>query len=113
MWLERAIKCMYCWKIDHYFERHCQVFPDNLNSNWIHLEDENEVYFRTYKSEVRLVYMRQNKSRRKSVADAKKLQYLSLLHANVQTLKIRELKPNPYFSNEKIEFIFLMHLLMG
>lgn len=45
--------------------------------------------------------MRREKPDRKSVANAEKLRYPSLPPVNIQTLKIGELKPNIYFSNEK------------
>ena len=51
--------------------------------------------------------MRREKPGRESVANAKKLQYPSLPPANVQTLRIGELEPDPYFSNKKIEYVFL------
>lgn len=51
--------------------------------------------------------MRQEKSRRESVADAKKLRYLSLPLANILTLMIWELDPNFYLLDDKIEYVFL------
>ena len=51
--------------------------------------------------------MRQKKPGCKSVADAEKLQYLSLSPANVQTLTIGELDPDPYSSDEEMEYISL------
>ncbi len=107
MRLKGATKCIYCWEIDHYLKRYCQVFQDNLNSNWIHLGDENKVCLRTYKPGVKLVYMRREKPGCKSVANAEKLRYLSLPPVNVQMLRIGELEPDPYSSNEEIEYIYL------
>ncbi len=49
--------------------------------------------------------MRREKPVRELVANAEKLQYLSLLPANIQTLKIGELEPDPYSSDEEIEYI--------
>ncbi len=51
--------------------------------------------------------MRQRKSGRESVADAEKLRYPSLPPANVQTLRIREADPDPYSSDEEIQYISL------
>lgn len=48
--------------------------------------------------------MRWEKLGRKLVADAKKLWYLSLSIANVQNLRIGELKPDAYFSDEEVEY---------
>ena len=96
---------MYCWETDYYLKRHCQVFQDDLNSNRIHLGDEGKMCLGTYKPRVRLVYMRQEKPVCESIANTEKLQYLSLSPANVQTLRIGELEPDPYFSDEEIEYI--------
>ncbi len=98
---------MYCWETDHYFKRHCQVFQDDLNSNRIHLRDEGKVCLGPYLPGVRPVYMRQEKPGRESVADAEKLRYLSLPPANVQTLRIGELDPDTYSSDEEVEYISL------
>lgn len=56
---------------------------------------------------IRPVYIRQEKPRRDSVADAKKLRYPSLPPANVQTLKIGELEPALYSTDEEGEYISL------
>ena len=98
---EGATKCMYCWETDHYLKRHCQVFQDDLNSSRIHLGDEGKVCLGPYKPGVRPVYMRREKPGRESVADAEKLRYPSLPPANVQTLRIGELEPDPYSSDEE------------
>ena len=87
-WPEGVIKCSYCWAPDHYLKRHYQVFQENLNSNRIHLGDNRKVCLGPYTPGARHVFIRQNKSGRKSVADAEKLCYLSLPPANVQTLRI-------------------------
>lgn len=50
--------------------------------------------------------MRQKKSRQKSVVGTEKLGYLSLLSANVQTLKIGKTDLGPYFSNDEVKYIF-------
>ena len=44
--------------------------------------------------------MRKKKPGRKSVANAENLGYPFLTLTNIQTLRIRKLKPNPYFSDE-------------
>ena len=51
--------------------------------------------------------MRQEKPGRESVVDAKKLCYPSLPPANVQILRIGEADPDPYFSNEEVQYISL------
>lgn len=38
-WLEGVTKCMYRWEKDHYLERQCQVFRDDLNLSRINLEN--------------------------------------------------------------------------
>lgn len=104
---EGATKCMYCWEKDHYLKRHCQVFQDNLNSSRIHLGDEGKVCLEAYNPGVRPVYMRREKPGRESVADAEKSWYPSLPPAHVQTLRIRELEPDPYSSDEEAEYVSL------
>ena len=94
---------MYYWETDYYLKRHFQVFQDDLNSNRIHLGDEGKMCLEPYLPGVRPVYMRQEKPGRKSVADAKKLQYLSLPPINVQTLSIRELDPDPVSLDKEVE----------
>ena len=93
--------------IDHYLKRHCQVFHDNLNSNRIHLGNEGKVCLAAYKPGVRLVYMRREKPRRMLVTDAEKLWYLFLPLTSVQTLRIGELEPDPYSSDEEVEYVSL------
>lgn len=51
--------------------------------------------------------MRQGKPGREPVADAKKLRYPSLPPANVQTLWIGEENPDPYSSDEKVQYVSL------
>ena len=51
--------------------------------------------------------MRREKPGRESVTDAEKLRYPSLPPANVQTLRIGELEPDPYSSDEEIEYVSL------
>ena len=51
--------------------------------------------------------MRQEKPGQEFVVDAKKLQYPSLSLANIQTLKIRELDPDPYSSDEEVKYVSL------
>lgn len=98
---------MYCWEIDHYLKRHCQVSQDDLSSNWINLENKSKICLGAYKPEIWSVYIKQKKLGRKSVANVKKLWYLSLPLANVQLLRIRELESDPYFSNKEIKYVFL------
>lgn len=98
---------MYYWETNYYLKRHCQVFQNNLNLNQINLEDKDKVCLGSYLPGVRLVYMRQDKPSWKSVADAKKLWYLTLPLPDIQILRIKELNPDPYFSDEKVEYVFL------
>lgn len=51
--------------------------------------------------------MRQRKPRRESVVNAKKLRYLLLPSANVQTLRIGDADPDLYFSDEEVQYISL------
>lgn len=44
---------------------------------------------------------------RESVADAEKLYYLIAPAAEVWTLRIRDLPPDPYSSNKKDDYVFL------
>ncbi len=55
----------------------------------------------------RIVFMRQEKSGRKSVADAEKLRYPSLPSDNVQTLRIGDADPDPYSSDDEVEYVSL------
>ncbi len=56
---------------------------------------------------VRPVYMRREKPGRQSVANAEKLRYPSLPPANVQTLRIGEMEPDPYSFDEELEYVSL------
>ena len=38
-WPKGVTRCLYCWTSDHYLKRYCQVFPEDLNSNRIHIGD--------------------------------------------------------------------------
>lgn len=51
--------------------------------------------------------MRQKKPGRESVADVEKLRYLSLPSANVQTLRIEDADPDPYFSDDEVKYVSL------
>lgn len=51
--------------------------------------------------------MRQETPGCKSAADTKKLCYSSLLFANIQTLKIKNADPDPYFLDKKVQYIAL------
>ena len=72
-WPEGTNKCMYCWSTNYYLKHYCQVFQDDLNSNRIHLGNKGKVCLGPYSSGTRPVFIRQEKSGRKSVAEAKKL----------------------------------------
>lgn len=98
---------MYYWKTNYYLKRHCLIFQNNLNLNQIYLRDENKVYLGYYKPRIWPVYIKWEKPGQKLVANAKKLQYPSLPFANIQTLRIREKELDLYFSDKKIEYVFL------
>ena len=83
------------------------MFQDDLGSNQIHLRDNRKVCPRPYTPGARQVFMRQGESGRESVADAEKLRYPSLLSANVQTLRIGDADPDPYFLDEKAQYVCL------
>ncbi|MCJ1347605.1 hypothetical protein MMC31_005833, partial [Peltigera leucophlebia] len=83
------------------------VFQDDLNSGRIHLGDEDGVCLGAYSPGARPVCMRREKPGRESVADAEKLRYPPLPPANVQTLRIGEVDPDPYSSDEETEYISL------
>ena len=106
-WPEGVTRCSYCWAPDHYLKRHCQAFQDDLNSNRIHLGDNRKVCLGPYTPGARHVFMRQGKSGRESVADAEKLRYPSLPPANVQTLRIGDADPDPYSSDDEVEYVSL------
>ena len=106
-WPEGVSKCSYCWASDHYLKRHCKVFQEDLNTNRIHLSDDQKVCLGTYTPGARPVFMRQEKPGRESVANAEKLRYPSLPPANVQMLRIGEANSNPYLSDEETEYISL------
>ncbi len=110
-WPERVTKCLYCWATDHYLKRHFQVFHEDLNFNQIQLSDNRKVCLGPYTQGAGHVFMRQEKSERESVADAEKLCYLSLPPANVQTLRIGEANPDPYSSDEDIQYVSLDNLI--
>ena len=104
-WLEGVPKCSYFWAPDHYLKRHFQVFQEDLNCNRIHLDDNRKVCLWPYTPRAWNVFMRQKKSGRESVVDAEKLRYLSFPPANVQTLRIGEADPDPYSSDEEIQYV--------
>ena len=106
-WPEGVTRCSYCWAPDHYLKRYCQAFQDDLNSNRIHLGDNRKVCLGPYTPGARHVFMRQGKSGRESVADAEKLRYPSLPPANVQTLRIGDADPDPYSSDDEVEYVSL------
>ena len=104
---EGVIKCSYFWTLDHYLKWHYQAFHDNLNSIWIHIGDNLNVCLGPYIPGAKLVFMRQEKSSCESIFNIEKLRYLSLFLANAQNLRIGDANLNPYFSDDKIEYIFL------
>lgn len=100
-------KCLYYWFQEYFLKRDCFAFQEDLNSNCIYLNEEKKIYLGTYLPAIRLVFMWQKKPERDCIADMEKLYYSILLPANIQTLKIREIDPNPYFSNKKVRYNFL------
>ena len=60
-WPEKVTKCFYCWALDHYLKRNCSVFQEDLNSNRIHLGDNQKVCIGPYSPGARLVFMQQEK----------------------------------------------------
>ncbi len=106
-WSEGVTKCSYCWAPDYYLKRHCQVFQEDLNSNQIYLGDNQKVCLGLYTPEAQHAFMRRGKSGRESVANAEKLRYSSLPPANLQTLRIGEADPDPYSSDEEIQYVSL------
>ena len=69
------------------------------------------MYLGAFKPRVRPVYMRREKPGCELITDTEKLRYLLLPPANFQTLKIRELEPDFYFSHEEIKYISLDALI--
>ena len=106
-WPEGVTKCSYCWAPDHYLKRHCTVFQEDLDSNRIHLGDDKKVCVGPYTPGARPVNMRREKPGRESVADAEKLRYPMLPTAEVRTLRVGELSPDPYSSDEEDDYISL------
>lgn len=92
-------------------KKYYTIFQEDLNSNQIYLKDDKKVYVGPYNPGARPVNMRQEKSSQEFIADAKKLRYLILPTLEVRTLKIEKLLPNPYFTNEKDDYISLDTLL--
>lgn len=70
------------------------------------MKDEKRVFLELYKPEIRPVLMKQEKPGQRLIANTKKLQYLYLLSANVQILRMRELEFNLNFFDKKIEYAF-------
>lgn len=104
-------KYLYCWSWKHYFKHNYPAFQEDFNNSCIYLNKNKKVYLGTYLPNIKLIYMRQEKSRKDCIVDAKKLRYFFLLLVNMQTLKIGELEPNPYSTDEKIEYISLDKLI--
>ena len=61
----------------------------------------------TYLPSIPLISIQQEKSRKNCINDAKKLYYSFFTLANVQTLRIGELEPDLYYTDEKSKYIFL------
>ena len=100
-------KCLYCWSQEHFLKRDCPAFQEDLNSNRIHLNEDKKVCLGTYLPGIRPVFMRREKPGRDCVADSEKLRYPTLPPANIQTLRIGEMDPDPYSSDEEAEYISL------
>lgn len=99
---EKVTKYLYCWASDYFLKWHCQVFQDNLNSNQIHIGDNQKVCLKPYISGARHIFIRQEKPGQESIADAKKLCYLFLSLANIQTLRIDDGNLDLYLSDDKV-----------
>ncbi|MCJ1348653.1 hypothetical protein MMC31_006886, partial [Peltigera leucophlebia] len=106
-WPEGVTKYSYCWAANHYLKKHCSVFQEDFNSNRIHLGDDKKVCIGPYIPGARPVFMRREKPGRESVADAEKLRYPILPSAEVHTLRIGHLQPDPYSSDDKDEYVSL------
>ncbi len=78
-----------------------------MNSNHIHLDDNRKVCLRPYTPGVRNAFIRYRKSGRESVANAEKLCYPTLSPANIQTLRIGDVDPDLYSSDEEVQYISL------
>ena len=59
----------------------------------------------------RHVFIKQGKSRRESVADAKKLCYPFLSSAIIQSLRIRDADPDSYSLDDKVKYVSLDELI--
>lgn len=88
-------------------KRHCSVFWEDLNSNWIHLGDDRKVCIGPYTPGARPVLMRQEKPGQESVADAEKLRYPTLSSVEVHTLRIGDLQPNLSSSDDEDKYVAL------
>ena len=107
-WLKGVRKCSYCWAPDHYLKRHCSVFLEDLDSNRIHLGDDKKVCVDSYTLGARPINMRRKKPGRESVMDVEKLRYPPALpSAEVRPLRIGELLPDPYSSDEENNYVSL------
>lgn len=71
------------------------------------MENNQKVCLRPYIPRARHVFMRQRKPGQELVADTKKFCYLFLSSANVQTLRTIDADPDPYLSNDKVQYISL------
>ena len=100
-------KYSYCWAQDHYLKKHCFGFQEDLNTTRIHLGDDRKVCVGPYMPGARPVFMRKEKPGRESVADVEKLRYPTLLSAEIHTLRIGQLQPNPYSLDEEDEYVSL------
>lgn len=73
--------------------------------------DSQKVCLRTYTLEARHIFMRQGKSGRELVADAKKFYYLSLPSTNIQNLRIGDVDPDSYLLDNEVQYLFLDKLM--
>lgn len=71
------------------------------------MKDNQKVCLGSYTSGAKRIFMRQGKSGRELVAYIEKLCYQSLPSANIQTLRIRNADSDPYFSDDKVEYVSL------
>ena len=110
-WPDGVTKCSYYWAQDHYLKRNCSAFQEDLNSNRIHMRDDRKVCIRLYTPGARNIFMRKVKPSRDSVADAEKLRYPILPSTEVHTLRIGEMEPNPYSSDNEDKYISFDALL--
>ena len=71
------------------------------------MRDNQKVYLGPYTAGARYVFMKQKKLRGESVANAEKLCYYFLSLANDETLTIVDADPEPYLSDNEVQYISL------